>query len=141
MKLGVDNTFSDSSVLVMAGGTLDAGTFTDTMASLNLVSDSTLELGTGHLTFGNSTGYTWSGTLELTGTLGDTTLRFVPNLTSDQLARISYYGNSVAGSKYSRVNYKLLATSWVAGRVRLSCSTINWMSILTLLTSLTLLTP
>jgi autotransporter-associated beta strand protein len=98
MKLGVDNTFSDSSVLVMAGGTLDAGTFTDTMASLNLVSDSTLELGTGHLTFGNSTGYTWSGTLELTGTLGDTTLRFVPNLTSDQLARISYYGNSVSST-------------------------------------------
>jgi len=95
MKLGVDNTFSDSSVLVMAGGTLDAGSFTDTMAALSLLSDSTLELGTGHLTFGNSTGYTWSGNLELTGTLGDTTLRFVPKLAGDQLARISYYGKSV----------------------------------------------
>ncbi len=95
LKLGIDNTFSDSSVLVLAGGTLDAGSFTDTMAALNLVSESTLELGTGHLTFGNSSGYTWNGNLNLTGVLDDTTLRFVPKLAADKLAQISYYGKPV----------------------------------------------
>jgi len=96
LVLGVDNALSDSTELVMDGGTLDAGTATDTIGSLNLKSDSTLILGSAALTFGDSTALTWSGTLTLSGTLGPTSLRFVPNISAEQRAHISYNGNPVS---------------------------------------------
>ncbi|MDA3923225.1 MAG: autotransporter-associated beta strand repeat-containing protein [Kiritimatiellae bacterium] len=96
LLLGGDNTLSDSTELVMDGGTLDADATTDTIGSLNLKSDSTLLLGTAEITFGDSTALTWSGTLTLSGTLGPTSLRFVPNISAEQRAHISYNGNPVS---------------------------------------------
>ena len=95
LKLGANNVLSDTTELVMDGGTLDADAATDTIGSLNLLSDSTLVLGTAALTFGDSTALTWSGTLTLEGELGDTSLRFIPNITAEQRSHIIYNGSPV----------------------------------------------
>jgi autotransporter-associated beta strand protein len=95
LALGADNALADASVLVLDGGTLDAGSATDTIGALDLRSDSTLHLDGCRLTFGDSTGFDWSGSLELTGALRSTTLRFIPAITEDQLLRITYQGTRV----------------------------------------------
>ena len=86
---------SGNSPVVLNGGTLDAGSFTNTLSTLSVSADSTLDLGTGELAFTSQSGAAWSGQLELTGTLGSTSLRFDPKLTTDQLSRIEYDGKSV----------------------------------------------
>ena len=95
LKLGADDTIPDNCVLVLDGGTLEAGAATDNIGSLNVTSDSTLELGAGHLTFGDSRVHTWTGHLTLSGTLGTTALRFLPTLDSNQLSRMSIDGHPV----------------------------------------------
>ena len=102
LRLGANNALPDASQVNLAGGTLDLNGATDTAGALNVSADSTLALGSGSglLNFsGDSTGLTWSGRLNLTGTLakvGPTCLRFYPNgLTIPQLRRIKINGSPV----------------------------------------------
>lgn len=98
LALGVNSAVSANSALELAGGTLALGGTTNTFASLNLTGNSTLDLGTGKLTFSNQPATAWSGTLNLTGTLGTTTLRFQPALSASQLDAIRYNGDPVMQS-------------------------------------------
>jgi autotransporter-associated beta strand protein len=95
LQLGASNVLPDVSEVVLSGGTLDAGSATDTAASLTVTSGGTLALGTGQLTFGNSAGKSWSGVLTLTGTLGPNSLYFPDFLTPAQVLSMTYNGNRV----------------------------------------------
>jgi len=95
LRLGADNVLADTTDVVLAGGTLEAAAATDTIGSLNVTANSTLELGSGNLTFGDSRGHTWTGHLTLSGTLGATALRFPDSLNSSQLMSMSNDGGPV----------------------------------------------
>lgn len=95
LALGTNGVVSAGNTVVLAGGTLDVGSATNTFASLALTSNSTINLGTGKLTFNNQTVGAWSGTLSLTGTLDGTTLRFQPLLSAAQLTCIRNDGKRV----------------------------------------------
>jgi len=90
LALGVNSALSANSPVIMDGGTLDIGSTTNTLSTLSVTAPSTLELGTGEVTFSSQSSDVWSGQLNLTGTLGATSLRFVPALTSSQLALIQH---------------------------------------------------
>jgi len=95
LALGINGAISTASALTLAGGTLSVGTTTNTFASLTLTSDSAISLGTGKLTFANQTSADWTGTLNLTGTLDNASLRFQPSLSAAQLACIRQEGRRV----------------------------------------------
>jgi hypothetical protein len=95
LLLGTNNVLSSVSPVVLDGGTLDAGSATNILDSLTVTGNSSIELGTGEIGFINQGAAAWNGQLELTGTLGPTSLRFLPALTADQVSRISYNGGLV----------------------------------------------
>ena len=95
LALGVNDAVAPATALILAGGTLSAGGTTNTFASLTLSSTGTLDLGSGKLTFNSQTADDWTGTLNLTGSLGATTLRFQPALSASQLESIRYDGKRV----------------------------------------------
>ena len=95
LRLGADHALPDASDVILSGGMLDAGSATDAAASLTVAASSTLALGSGRLTFGNSAGRVWSGTLTLTGTLGPDSLRFPDGLTLDQVLSMTHNGGRV----------------------------------------------
>lgn len=95
LLLGANNVLSSSSPVVLDGGILHAGNATNTLYSLTVTADSGIELGAGEIAFASQGATAWSGQLNLTGTLGPTSLRFQPALTADQVSRISYDGGSV----------------------------------------------
>ena len=74
---------------------LDIGATTNTVGSVTVTAQSTLLLGGGELAVNAQTADEWTGELLLEGTLGPTTLRFQPALTSGQLSRIRYDGGRV----------------------------------------------
>ncbi|OYV03251.1 MAG: hypothetical protein CFE26_21410, partial [Verrucomicrobiales bacterium VVV1] len=83
-------------------GTLDADTRTDSMGTLDVNGDAVINLGNGAaLAFADSKSVGWVGTLNITGTLGATSLRFgdsADDLTSGaggQLSRITVNGNGL----------------------------------------------
>ena len=79
LALGANNVFSDSSRLVLDGGTLSVGNFSDTMASLDLTSaGGTITLGTGAFVFGGSAANNWDGgTLSIGGSfVSGSSIRF-----------------------------------------------------------------
>lgn len=91
--------FSSANPLVLSGGTLDPAGGTHNFGTLTVATNSTLPLGSsGSLSFADSSGKTWSGTLTLTGTLGPQTLRFGTSssaLTPQQQRQININGKFV----------------------------------------------
>ena len=98
LRLGADNVFSnDASRLILRDAVLDAGSYANSFDTLELLTDSTLEMGDGSasLSFDDSSDTLWTGTLTINGSLGATTLRFGTDssgLTTDQLDSIAIQG-------------------------------------------------
>lgn len=95
LRLVVNNALPGDNAVVLAGGTLDIGATTNTVGSVTVTAQSTLLLGEGEFAVSAQTADEWTGELLLEGTLGPTTLRFQPALTSGQLSRIRYDGGRV----------------------------------------------
>jgi len=95
LRLGADDVFAGgTNALVLSGATLDAGTARNTFDTLEVLTDSVIEAGSGSATlaFADSSAKTWTGTLTINGKLAATTLRFgtdAKGLTAAQLAAIS----------------------------------------------------
>ncbi len=84
--------------MVLVGGTLDIGTGANVAGTLSTSGCSTIELGGGTGTLSFTGAGTWSGTLNLTGTLGAHSLRFgtdANGLSAERLLTITYEGKPV----------------------------------------------
>jgi autotransporter-associated beta strand protein len=98
LTLGASNVLSDISPVVLSVGTLATGGFSDTVGTLQLSYDSTIDFGTGSsaLTFADSSAIPWTGTLSLTNfDIGTDVLKFGSTstaLTPAQLSQISLPG-------------------------------------------------
>lgn len=100
LAFGRSDALSTNNNVVLSGGTLDVGAFSPSLGTLKVTGNATLALGAGEISFLISRDLVWTegATLTLTGTLGDTTLRFGTSasaLTSAQLARITYNSKPV----------------------------------------------
>jgi autotransporter-associated beta strand protein len=97
LVLGANGVLNASANLVLADGTLNAGTASNALQRLIVTGAATLDLGDGtcRLTFADSASAVWTGTLTLTGTLGPETLRFGTGRTGLTLEQLSHiiYGN------------------------------------------------
>lgn len=96
--LGAHNTLNDKNDIVLNGGTLDMGSFSNSVGALTLKNTSEIVLGEGRLAFANSSGKTWTKSLMLTGVLDRQTMRFgtnVTGLTSSQISSIILNGKHV----------------------------------------------
>ena len=99
LAFGCDNALHSGSRLVLSGGTLNPGVFDNTLQRLVVTGSGTLAMGDGscHLAFADNS-EAWTGTLEITGTLGPTSLRFgtdASGLTQAQLDSITVGGKKV----------------------------------------------
>ncbi|MFO7936268.1 MAG: autotransporter-associated beta strand repeat-containing protein [Kiritimatiellia bacterium] len=96
LSLDCDNALNPDNDIVLNGGMLDMGAFDNALGTLSVDdTGSTIKLGSGTLVFADSSSESWSGTLSLTGTLVENSVRFGSGgtaLTSSQLAAISYDG-------------------------------------------------
>jgi autotransporter-associated beta strand protein len=99
LALGANHVLPDASPVTLAA-TLDAGTFSDTLGTLDVAGAASINLGSGAtLAFAASNGInsgTWSGTLNITGTFGATSIRFGTTntaLTAGQLSKITVNGS------------------------------------------------
>jgi len=96
LSLGADNTIGASTNMVLSGGTLTMGSYSNSVGTLTVTTNSTIVLGSGTLRFADSKSMNWTGgTLYLSGALGATTLRFgdsADDLTPGQLAKINING-------------------------------------------------
>jgi autotransporter-associated beta strand protein len=94
LALDGDNTLNANNSIVLNGGTLAMGDFANTVGTLTVgAAGGTLALGTDALSFADSSALSWSGTLSLTGTLIEKSVRFGTDntgLTLDQLNAIEY---------------------------------------------------
>ena len=98
LALGADTTLNAGCRIVLNGGALAVGAFSNVVNTLTLSADSEIVLGDGKLAFADSSGAAWSSTLTLTGTLDSHTLRFGTNanaLTGAQLSAINLNGERV----------------------------------------------
>ena len=95
LRQGVSGFLPSSNAVVLAGGTLDMASFTNTLASLTVTADSTLILGSGKLTFNSQSAADWSGLLDLAGIVDVTALRFLPALSAEQIGLIRNDGKRV----------------------------------------------
>ena len=98
LALGADTTLNAGCSIVLNGGSLAVGAFSNVVNTLTLSAGSEIVLGSGKLAFADSSGATWSSTLTLTGTLDSHTLRFGTNanaLTGAQLSAITLNGERV----------------------------------------------
>ncbi len=102
LKLGANQVIPNASNVTIGTATLDADTRTDSMGTLDVNGDAVINLGNGAaLSFADSKAVAWVGTLNITGTLGATSLRFgdsADDLTSGpggQLSRITVNGGGL----------------------------------------------
>jgi len=100
LALGANHVLSDSSAVSISSATLNAATFTDTAGTLDISGTATINLGnSAALAFVDSSSIDWTGgTLNITGTLGATSLRFgttSSGLTAAQLVKISLNGSGL----------------------------------------------
>ena len=101
LALGRANALGSGTQIILAGGTLDPGTYTNALSALTITSaGGTIALGdgSGALSFASSGGQTWSGTLNITGTWNPTSLRFgtdATGLTQTQLNSFNEDGHKV----------------------------------------------
>jgi autotransporter-associated beta strand protein len=94
IRLAATNTLASTNGVIFAGGVLDMGLYSNVVASSVTVTDAggTILLGNQTLQFNNSSSNAWTGTLNLTGTLGPQTLRFGTDqsgLTKTQLKQMN----------------------------------------------------
>jgi autotransporter-associated beta strand protein len=99
LSLGISKALSGTNAVTLSGGTLAIGSYSNALYTLTLNGDAAIDLddGTGRLSFTNSSGVSWSGNLNLTGTLGTNTLRFGQNasgLNSAQKGMIKLNGTT-----------------------------------------------
>ncbi|MEY4243177.1 MAG: toxins and related Ca2+-binding domain [Verrucomicrobiota bacterium] len=97
LALGANDVLPDLSDVSIGAATLDAATFDDTAGTLDVTAAATIRLGAGaNLVFANSSGKTWAGTLDITGTfVSGSSLNFgAGGLTAGQLLQISATGFS-----------------------------------------------
>jgi autotransporter-associated beta strand protein len=102
LALGANDVLPNYSAVSLGAATLDAATFADTLGTLDVTGAATINLDSGAtLAFAASNGINsgnWAGTLNITGTLGATSLRFGSNntaLTAGQLAKITVNGSGI----------------------------------------------
>ncbi len=98
LRLGADNTLDADNNVVLAGGALDMGGFSNRLGTLAVTGSGSLVLGAGSLSFLDSSALAWPGTLTLLGRLGPRAVRFgagASALTSAQLEKISIDGSPV----------------------------------------------
>ena len=101
LRLGANNVYAGgTNALVLCNATLDAGTNRNAFATLEIFADSVIAAGDGtaELSFADSTGLDWDGTLTVSGTLGANTLRFGTDgtgLTPAQIAAMTNRGCKV----------------------------------------------
>lgn len=101
LRLGANDVYAGgTNALVLSGATLDAGSYRNAFGALELLTDSTIEVGAGtaSLAFDDSSAKTWTGTLRVTGKLNAGALRFgttADGLTAAQLAAIRNNGQPV----------------------------------------------
>ena len=98
LALGANNALPNSSAVSIGAAILNAATFSDTVGTLDVTAAAVINLGTGGaLAFADSSAVDWTGgTLNITGTLGATALRFGTSssgLTPAQLAVITVNGS------------------------------------------------
>lgn len=102
LELGAANALLSTGTLTLGGGTLATGGLGQVLGTLTLSASSTIDFGSGNsaLSFADSSGLAWSGTLTITNyTVGTDTLRFGSSntaLTSTQLSLINFGGGLVA---------------------------------------------
>jgi len=102
LELGADNTLDTDNNIILNGGTLDMGNFTNRIGTLTVSTNSIITVGSGELAFADSSAITWSGSLAVNGDLGlqsAHTLRFGTNstgLTEAQLAVTTVNGEPAA---------------------------------------------
>ncbi len=96
--LGCNDAFSRTNDLTLAGGTLDFGEFTNRLGTLTLTTNSTIVVGSGCLTFSDSSAVVWDADAKL-NVVGDTKalapghLRFLGGgLAETQLKALRYNG-------------------------------------------------
>jgi autotransporter-associated beta strand protein len=100
LALGGHNVLNGKTV-TLNGGTLDAGTYTNTLSTLTVSGSASLVLSPGAvLTFSDSSAMQWDGTLSLTGAFTEgTSLRFGTSstgLTTEQLASLTATGYTLS---------------------------------------------
>jgi autotransporter-associated beta strand protein len=100
LKLGANDVLPNTAI-TMSGGTLDADTYSDTLGALTVTGDASISFGAGGaLIFPDSSGMTWTGTLNITGAFVDgVSIRFgtsAGGLTTEQQERITVDGTPVA---------------------------------------------
>jgi autotransporter-associated beta strand protein len=102
LKLGANDVLPNGSAVSIGTATLDADTRTDTLGTLDVTGSAVINLGSGAaLAFADSSAVgagTWAGTLNITGTLGATSLKFgngSSGLSPAQLAKISVNGGGL----------------------------------------------
>jgi len=100
LALGGHNVLNGKAI-ALNGGTLDAGTYTNTLSTLTVSGSSTLALNAGTvLAFADCSAVQWSGTLNITGALSaGTSLRFGTSssgLTEAQLASLTATGYTIS---------------------------------------------
>jgi len=102
LALGANNALPDASQVVMSGGILDVGTYTDTLGVLDVTGTATINIGSGGtLAFANSSTQSWSGgTVNITGNfVAGSSIRFGTSssaLTADQKKKITFNGKTMA---------------------------------------------
>ncbi len=98
ISLGANATLNPGNPIRLNGGSLEMGAFTNTLGVLTLAANSGLTLGSGQITFADSSAAAWSGTLALTGTLQRFSVRFGTDgsgLTAAQVSAIRLNGEHV----------------------------------------------
>lgn len=112
LALGANDVLANTSNIALAGGKLDAGSFTDTVGTLSLESTSVLQFATGGaLSFANSASSTWAtgATLQLSGAWNPyTSVRFGTDstgLTTSQLLQISAPGTTYSDFRLDTGGY------------------------------------
>lgn len=121
LKLGANNVLPDTSNIILGNATagtatLDADTRTDTTGTLDVIGTCVIKLGTGvALAFADSKAVDWTGgTLNVTGTLGATSLRFgdsADDITAAQLGLISVNGSGAGTYVLDANGYLVLGGS------------------------------
>ncbi|MDA3923507.1 MAG: autotransporter-associated beta strand repeat-containing protein [Kiritimatiellae bacterium] len=95
LALDGNGSLNTGNPIVLNSGTLDMGAYTNTVGTLTVDADSNIALGSGELAFADSSAISWSGSLTVTGPLGEQSVRFGTNsaaLTSTQLIAITLNG-------------------------------------------------
>ena len=101
LRLGANSVFAGgTNALVLSSATLDAGTYANAFDTLEILTNSVInvESGAAALSFSDCSAKTWTGTLTLIGKLGTNTLRFGTSnggLSATQLACLKKTGGSL----------------------------------------------